>query len=85
MSLVPVRIMVLDIWDGFGFEVPPEMPIAELKARALATARIQDHPNEYLIKFRGAEVREDGETVAGAGVVPNAELIVMRRRRVPVR
>ena len=85
MTVIPVRVMVLDTWDGFGFELPAETTIVELKARALATARIPGDPSEYLVKFRGAEVREDGETLGGAGVVPNAELIVMLRRRRPVR
>ena len=85
MTMIPVRVMVLDIWDGFAFELPAETPIAELKARALATARIPRDPSEYLVKFRGAEVWENGETLGGAGVVPNSELIVLRRRRVSVR
>jgi len=85
MTTVPVRIMVLDIWDGFGLEVPADLPVSDLKAQALALARIEHDPREYLIKFRGAEVREQGRTVAEAGIVPNAELIVMRRRRVPAK
>jgi hypothetical protein len=85
MSLLPVRVMVLDIWDGFGLDVPGDLPISELKARALAQARISRDPRQYMVKFRGAEVKENGETVASAGLVPNSELIVLRRRRWPAK
>ena len=47
-------------------------------------ARIPEDPSEYLVKFRGAEIL-DGMTVSGAGIVPNGELIVLRRRRRAVR
>jgi hypothetical protein len=85
MTTVPVRIMVLDIWDGFGVEVASDLPVSDLKAQALALAKVEHDPREYLIKFRGAEVKEQGRTLAEAGIVPNAELIVMRRRRIPAK
>jgi hypothetical protein len=85
MSTLPVRIMVMDTWDGFGLDVSADLPISDLKARALAIAKIERDPREYQVKFRGALLAEEGHTVTDAGVVPNAELIVMRSRRVPAK
>lgn len=84
MNAIPVRVRVHDQWDEVEFEVNPVATIADLKARALAAASVDRAADEYLIKFRGAELDESA-TVGSAGIVPNAGLIVLRRRRVPVR
>jgi hypothetical protein len=42
-------------------------------------------PEEYVVKFRGAEVFDESLSLAESGVVANAALIVMPRRRRPVR
>lgn len=85
MNSIVVRIMVHEMWDEIVLEVAPTAVIADLKARALAAARVDQDPADYLVKFRGAELDEDGATLATAGVVNNAALIVLRRRRVAVR
>ena len=84
MTTIPLRVMVLDVWQEFGFQVAPDLPLAELKSRALRAARVTRPPEGYLVKFRGAELAEQGRTVADAGLVPNAALIVLPRRRTPV-
>lgn len=85
MTAIPVRVTVLDTWDEIALNVPGSVPVADLKARVLAQAKIRRAPGEYLVKFRGAEVPEGATTVAEAGIVPNAGLIVLPRRRRPVR
>jgi hypothetical protein len=45
----------------------------------------QGRPEEYLVKFRGAELFDESKSLSEAGVVPNAALIVLPRRRRPVR
>jgi hypothetical protein len=81
---LPVRVMVQEVWDELPLEVAPSMTVGELKARALRAVRIQTDPAEYVLKFRGAEIF-DAMTLEAAHVVPNAGLIVYRRRRRPVR
>jgi hypothetical protein len=82
---IPLRVTVLDTWDEVGLEVDPETPVGEVKRRALSAARVRGVPEDYVVKFRGAELGEDGRTLAQAGVGPNAALIVLPRRRVPAR
>ncbi len=85
MSALPVRVMVLDTWDEFPFDVSPETTVTALKAEALSRARVRGAPEGYVLKYRGAAVDEGQQTVGGAGIVPNAALIVLSRRRVPAK
>jgi hypothetical protein len=38
-----------------------------------------------VLKFRGAELSDESVSLANAGLVPNGALIVLARRRRPVR
>jgi hypothetical protein len=85
MSGLPVRVMVQDAWDEVSFDLPPTTSLADVKRRALQATQVRGDPNAYLLKFRGAELRDESRTLAEAGLVPNAALIVLSRRRRPVR
>jgi hypothetical protein len=84
MSELPLRVMVHDVWDEVRLSAPSTSSLGELKRRALAVTRVMRDPDGYVVKFRGAEVSDDA-TLAEAGIVPDANLIVLRRRRRPVR
>lgn len=81
----PVRVMVHDVWDEVKLEVLGSASVAEVKRLALARARVTGDPDGYLVKHRGAEVQDESRTLTDEGVVPNAPLIVLSRRRRPVR
>jgi hypothetical protein len=85
MSAMPVRVMVEEAWDQVTVELPPAAAIGEAKRRALALTHIPGRPEEYLVKYRGAELFDEAQSLSDAGVVPNAALIVLPRRRRPVR
>lgn len=82
---LPVRVMVEDAWDEVVLELPEGTPLAELKRAALDLTHVKRSPSEYIIKYRGAELADEGRSLAQAGVVPNSALIVLSRRRRPVR
>lgn len=82
---LPVRVMVQDAWDEVRFDLPPGTALSELKRRALEATRVTRDPGLYLLKFRGAELRDESRSLAEAGVVANGALIVLPRRRRPVR
>ena len=42
-------------------------------------------PAAFVLKFRGAELQDESRSLADAGLVPNGALIVLRKRRRPVR
>lgn len=85
MTVLPLRVMVEDVWDEVFLELPDELPISEVKRQALELTRVRRDPSEYMLKFRGAEVSDETVSLADAGLVPNGALIVLARRRRPVR
>jgi len=82
---LPVRVMVQDAWDEVRLDLPPVTPLAEVKRQALEATRVARDPAGYLLKFRGAELRDESLSLAEAGLVPNGALIVLPKRRRPVR
>lgn len=82
---LPVRVMVEDAWDEVFLELPAGTPLAELKRQALDLTHVARNPSEYMIKYRGAALGDESRSLAEAGLVPNAALIVLARRRRPVR
>ena len=82
---LPIRVTVLDTWDEIHVSAPLSLLIADLKRAALEKARVVGAPEQWLVKYRGAEVPEGGTTIAQAGIEPNGALIVLRRRRQPIR
>ncbi|HEX5576589.1 MAG TPA: hypothetical protein VFX42_12000 [Gemmatimonadales bacterium] len=84
-TVVPVRVMVEDVWDEVWLELPGDTPVGEIKQQALALTRVKRDPSEYVLKYRGAELSDESRTVSAAGLVPNGSLILLSRRRRPVR
>ena len=85
MSAMPVRVMVEDAWDQVTLQLPPAALVRDAKQQALALTHSGSRPEEYLVKFRGAELFDESKSLADTGVVANASLIVLPRRRRPVR
>jgi hypothetical protein len=85
MTVLPLRVMVEDVWDEVFLELPDELPVSEIKRQALELTRVTRDPSEYILKFRGAQVFDESVSLAKAGFVPNGALIVLSRRRRPVR
>jgi hypothetical protein len=84
-ATLPVRVMVQDAWDEVRLDLPPTTTLGELKRRALDATRVVQDPDGYMLKFRGAELKNEAQSLAEAGLVPNGALIVLPRRRRPVR
>lgn len=82
---LPVRVMVTDVWDAVPIDLAPSTSLADLKREALNRTRVRRDPDEYVVKFRGAEMLDESATLKSAGIPPNAALIVLPRRRRPVR
>lgn len=86
-ATVRVRVTVIDAWDTVALDAQPDTPLGELKVEALRrTLRRADPPaDDYELKFRGGLVLDERQTVAAAGVPQDGALIVLPRRRRPVR
>ena len=81
-----VRVQVTDVWDTIEVLVTRDETFANLKATSLdrATGRSVD-PANYAIKFRGALVIDEGQTLGAADVPDGAPMIVLPAHRQPVR
>ena len=84
-ATLDLRVTVLDNWDEVTLHLPSATQVVELKRAALSRAGIRGLPADYVVKYKGAELAEAGRTLADSGVAPNSALLVLRRRRVPVR
>jgi hypothetical protein len=80
-----LRVMVQDAWDEVPLDLPSAASLAELKRAALEATKVNRDPDEYVLKFRGFELLDESRSLADAGLVPNGAVIVLPRRRRPVR
>jgi hypothetical protein len=78
-------VTVQDAWDEVPLDLPSATSLAELKRAALDATRVMRDPDEYVLKFRGFELLDESRSLADAGLVPNGAVIVLPRRRRPVR
>lgn len=85
IGALPIRVTVEDTWDEVFLELPQTTTLAELKRSALDYVRVTRDPSEYVLKYRGAELMDEGLSLEKARLVPNAAVIVLSRRRRPVR
>ena len=85
MSSIPVRITLTDVWDEFHLDLPSETSLSQVKQRVLELGRVTSDPSRYVVKYRGAQLEDEARSLAELGVVKNAALIMLPRRRQPVR
>ncbi|MGH7733329.1 MAG: hypothetical protein ACREOE_06410 [Gemmatimonadales bacterium] len=84
-STMPIRVRVHDTWEEVELDLDAGTLISDVKRQALTRARRPGDPDAYEVKFRGASILDEATSLERAGVVPNAELIVLPRRRQAVR
>lgn len=85
MTTIPVRVMLTNLWDEFHLDLPPDTPLSQVKQAVLDLGRVSDDPAKYVVKYRGAQLTDEGKSLADLGLVRNAALIMLPRRRSPVR
>jgi hypothetical protein len=85
MPSIPVRVMLTDMWDEFRLDLPSETTVSQVKQQVLDLGRLPADPATFEIKYRGARLSDEDKTLADLGVVKNAALIMLPRRRQPVK
>ena len=85
MPSIPVRVKLTDVWDEFRLDLPSETSLSQMKQQVLDLGRVTADPATYLIKYRGAQLSDEARSLADLGVVKNAALIMLPRRRQPVK
>jgi hypothetical protein len=83
---ITVRVELAELWDTVRVSVSPNEPVVTVKRAALEAMGAGDEPTEeFVIKLRGWEVLDEGESVADAGAVDGSIFLLTHRRRRPVR
>ena len=83
---MPLRVTVGDTWVPLVLDAAPSETVAQLKTRVLAASRIDAaRAGDYEVKLGGAHLADETRTLEAAGVRSGAALIVLARRRRPVR
>ena len=81
-----VRVQCAEAWDAVRVEVLPETPLRDVKQAAMAALMPDVHEvNDYVVKLRGIEVHDEHLSMRASGAVDGSILLVMSRRRRPVR
>ncbi|MEO5798287.1 MAG: hypothetical protein ABIZ70_04135 [Gemmatimonadales bacterium] len=83
-ELLPVRVTV-EAWEEVKLDLSTATTVGDVKRQALAAVRVVEDPAEFLVKFRGAELRDESRTLADVAFPGGGALIVLRRRRRAVR
>ena len=85
MTAIPVRVMVEDAWDQVTLELPPRPRSREAKQRALALTHARGSRRTIWSSSVERRCWTSRRASLRPGVVANAALIVLPRRRRPVR
>jgi len=85
-DVLTIRVEMLDVWDAVVLEVLPTDQVLEVKTRALqALDPAAEIIDEYVLKLRGWDILDEGQSLADAGVINGSILLLTHRRRRPVR
>ncbi len=85
-ATMTVKVTVGDTWQQLQLEAEPDETVANLKVRALEASHIPiDRAAAYEVKFGGAMVRDESVSLGALGVSDGSALVVLARRRRPVR
>lgn len=80
-----IRVQVAEAWDMIRVEVAPGTPVGTVKQAALDILLTDSNdPEHYEVKLRGVLV-DEGATLQDAGIRHGSSLLVIARRKRPVR
>ncbi len=81
-----VKVTVGDTWMPLMMSAKPDESVASLKARALATQKIDPARGPgYEVKVGGGRIADESRTLAASGVKDGVPLIILAKHRRPVR
>lgn len=81
-----LRVQAAEAWDAVRVVVLPSTPVLEVK-RAAMTELLSDIDDidSFVVKLRGIEIHDERASLEATGALDGSTLLVMSRRRRPVR
>jgi hypothetical protein len=81
-----LRVQCAEVWDAVKVEVLSAMPVRDVKQAAMAALMPDlDALDGYVVKLGGFEIMDERVSLQSAGVLDGSTLLIMARRRRPVR
>lgn len=80
-----IRVEAAELWDSVRVIAPSTTTVAEIGKRVIERLFPNSHSDEFVLKYRGWEMLDLNASLASAGVVDGAILLLSHRRRRPVR
>lgn len=81
-----IRVQVMDLWDSVRVDAPPTETVLSVKRAALAALYPDGaDPDELVVRLHGYEILDETQSLAAAGVQDGSILLLVARRRRPVR
>lgn len=81
-----IRVQAAELWDAVRIATPPSLPVVVVKVRALeALHPTVDAHEDFVLKLGGIEILDENASLAEAGVRDGSTLLLMYRRRRPIR
>ncbi len=85
-NAMTVKVTVGDTWMPLQFAAKADESVGSLKLRALATQKIDPaNAGRYEVKLGGVRIADESRSLAAAGVKSGSAMIVLAKRRRPVR
>ena len=84
--ILRIRVQVMDLWDSIRVDAPPTETILSVK-RAALEALYPDgaDPAELVVRLHGYEILDEAQSLGATGVKDGSILLLVARRRRPVR
>jgi hypothetical protein len=81
-----LRVQSAEVWDAVRVEVVPGTQVREVKQAAMVELMPDvDDVDAYVVKLGGFEIANEGASLQAAGATDGSTLLIMARRRRPVR
>jgi hypothetical protein len=84
--VIHLRVQVAELWDSVRADAPPSEPVISVKRAALdALYPVGIDPEEYVVRLHGFEILDESVSLVASGVRDGSILLLVKRRRQPVR
>jgi hypothetical protein len=84
--IMHIRVQVAELWDSVRVDAPPSEPVISVKRAALDSLYPDGiDPEEYVVRLHGFEILDESVSLTAAGLRDGSILLLVKRRRQPVR
>ncbi len=80
-----LRVEIPEVWDVVRTAAAPQESVLAVKRAALAAVVPGADADEYVMKLRGYEILDEGQSLTDAGATDGSIFLLSYRRRRPVR